>query len=158
MVTFKTGDVIAIHANIRKAQDVYGFALCLVYPLSAIQIIQTDGNADIIQSDFLGADAVFFSKIKQDQENDLGIIKIGYSMQGNQPAKSGEGRMFSIRARTLKPGQHPLIWTSNSAIVNLNQEELKSTFENFTLHVDDTKDSGNEMNVVYITVEQDTSD
>lgn len=152
METVKVNENFLIHVNIKNGKNVFGFATFLNFPADAIEIIETDGKPEVTKGTFLGDTADLMPNLSINQSNNIGTLLVGYSLKGQAAEKNGEGRMFSIRARALKEGEHVLIWSSNSVVRNSKNEDQPNSFEDFKLKIE--KENPN-VNIVYIEVEKE---
>lgn len=153
MANIKVGDTFLIHVNIREAKNVFGFTTYLNFPVDAFEIIENNGKRDITKGDFLGDNAIFGENLSTNTTNNVGTLIIGYSLEGGAAEKSGEGLMFSIKARAIKEGDHQFVWSANSTVKDSNLVEQPNSFEDFMMKIE--KDAPN-VNIVSITVEKES--
>jgi len=153
MASIKVGDTFLIHVNIKKAKKVFGFTTFLNFPVDAIEIVQKDDKPDITKGIFLGNNATMIANLSLNTANNVGTLIAGYSLKGGATEKSGEGLMFSIRARAIKEGDHHFTWSENSAVKDSNLVDQPKSFEDFTMKIE--KDAPN-VNIISITVEKES--
>ncbi|MFQ5629050.1 MAG: cohesin domain-containing protein [bacterium] len=153
MATIKVNDTVSIKINIRDAEDVYGVSAYLTYPADAIEILKApnNGNFDVRIGDFLGDDAVIISENKINSADSSGILAISYSLVGNAAEKTGDGLLFTIKARVLKAGSHKLSWGAKSEIISFQNQNVTSKFEELMFEANNNTN----VNVIYIVVEKD---
>ncbi len=155
MDTIKVGDEFFIHVLIKNAQNVFGVAVSLNYPLDVISISTNEGSPVITKGGFLGEESQVLPGLSLNQGNNTGTLLIGYSLNsGGVPEKSGEGRMFTIKAKALKAGSHKLSWSTNSVVQNSESKNQPARFDDFELNVENNE---GQINIVYIEIGKTSS-
>ncbi len=149
MDLIKVDDEFLIQATIARAENVYGFAMSLNFPADALEVLHNDDKPIVVKGDFLGEEADIFPNLSINTTNNTGTLIIGYSQKGSAPEKSGEGLMFSIKAKALKEGEHALVWSANSTVKNSSMEDQLCSFDDFMLKLEKNMP---EKNVVSISV------
>ncbi|NIR47257.1 hypothetical protein GWO43_02165 [candidate division KSB1 bacterium] len=147
----KVGEEFLIHAKIRNARKAYSFETSLIFPSDALEVVRKDGKLDIQMGNFLGDGADMLSNLSINASKNTGTLLIGYTLSGPASEKDGDGLLFSVRAKALKPGDYRLEWASNSKILDSTGEEQPKNFEDLPLEI--TKDNPN-VNVIFLTIEE----
>ncbi len=150
MDTIKVGATFNIQVNIRGGKNVYGIEAHLVYPLNDIEILQKDGKPATLKGDFMGENSAFRPTLKQGTEYGFGVLEVLHSLKGNVPEKSGDGLLFTVKAKALTKGTHVLQWRANSTVTNKSQENEPSEFRKKMLEI--SSGDPDQPNIIYITV------
>lgn len=150
--TVREGEEFWLHVEVENARKAYSFETYLILPVEAFEFASGGSKPEIIKGDFLGDRADIFSDYAINPTNNTGTVTVGYSLAGQEPEKSGSGRLFSLRLRARAPGDHALLWAPNSAVLDANGEEQPKNFKEFVLRVEKENP---DVNVVYIRVERE---